>query len=322
MLRMQGFRVVHAGTPEQAVALYRDSDSPAYIAGGTDLLPTMKLELREHRTLIAVGRALSTSVQEEGDDLVLGAGMTLAQVAGLHLAPLSQAAGHVASPQIRNSGTLGGNVMLDTRCRFYNQSPAWRASLGGCLRAEGPSCRVTDSKTSCVATQCSDTVPALMVLDARLRLLSPAGQREVPLTDLLRYDGMKAIDLEPGELLTHVVVPRPGAGTVAEAEKLTARGSIDFPMLSIAALARFEPSGALAALRIAVGAVSPQPRLVSKLDAFLGRPLDDAAIEAIGQQTWQRTRPMGSLAGDPAWRRDVSAVTVGRMLRRLREAPR
>lgn len=317
MLRMSGFRVVQASSPQEAVALYADSEGPAYIAGGTDLLPTIKLELRQHRTLIAVGRALSTSVEDDGDDIVIGAGMTLARVAELDLAPLAQAAGHIASPQIRNTGTLGGNVMLDTRCRYYNQSPAWRGSLGGCLKAEGDICWVTNGPKSCVATQCSDTVPALMVLGARLRLVSPAGSRDVPLTDLLRYDGLKQLDLAPGELLTHVIVPRPAPGTVAAADKLTVRGSIDFPMLTVAALARFD-GPLLADLRVAVGAVSPQPRLLPKLDAFLGQPLDDVAIDAIGELAWKRTRPQGSLAGDLGWRRDVARVTVRRLLVGLR----
>lgn len=319
MLRMSGFEVVQPTTPEEAVALFASSPSPAWLAGGTDLLPSLKQGLLAPRTVIALGRALPRQARRVGETLELGAGMPLSQVATLGgPEPLPQAAGHVASPQIRAMGTLGGNVMLDTRCRFLNQSPAWRQALGGCLRAEGDICQVNGSPRSCVATQCSDTVPALLVLDARLRLLGPEGSREVPLEALLRFDGMRSRELEPGELLTWIVLPDPAPGTVAEAEKVAMRGSIDFPLVVVAGAARFE-GGLLAGLRIAIGAVGPQPRLLPDLDAHLGQPLDDARIDTIVELVLRRTRPQGSLAGDTAWRRHMTGVVVGRLLRRLRE---
>lgn len=316
MLRMQGFTVQVARSPEEAVALYAAAPDAAFIAGGTDLLPEIKLGLSQPRTLVAIGTALPATVQDEGADLVLGAGLRLEQVAALGLPALSQAAAQVGSPQVRAAGTLGGNVMLSPRCMYYNQTPAWRASLGGCMRAEGPLCRVTGSAARCVATQCSDTLPALLVLGARLRLCSPAGTREVPLADLLRYDGMRAMDLAPGELLTHVILPRPAPGTRCRVDKLAARGSIDFPMLVTAVLLRLR-GAVVEELRIAVGAVSPQPRLLP-VDAWVGRPLHEAAVGELADLAWQKVRPVASVEGDVAWRREVARVTVRRALESLR----
>ncbi|NOY27051.1 MAG: 4-hydroxybenzoyl-CoA reductase subunit beta [Oligoflexia bacterium] len=316
---MRGFSVVQADSPEHAVALYGSSPDPVYLAGGTDLLPTLKLDLRQPRTVIAVGRALSQDRVDQAGWIKLGAGMSLARVAALDLSPLAQAASRVAAPQIRNAGTLGGNVMLDTRCRYYNQSRAWRNALGGCLRAQGDLCCVTGSTRSCVATQCSDSVPALLVLGAHLRLLGPDGPRQVPLVDLLQYDGMHQVDLKPGELLTHVLVPKPHPDAIAAADKLTVRGAIDFPMLSVAVLARFD-GDLLADLRIAIGAVSPKPRLLPGLNSYLGQRLDDPQLDAIAQGAWKRTRPQGSIAGDLDWRRQMTRVMVRRLLVGLKGA--
>lgn len=318
MLRMDGFDVVLARAPEEAVALHAATPGAMYVAGGTDLLPNLKHRIFAPPRVIGLGAALPVGwrvVEAEGAEaLEIGAGTRLARLAGLDLLrPLAEAAGLVAGPQIRNMATLGGNVLLDTRCLFYNQTAFWRKSLGYCLKAEGDWCHVVGGPKTCVATQSSDTVPVLLALNARIRLLGPAGERELALRELYRFDGKDHLKIEAGELLTHVLVPLPGPGFRGSYQKIRARGSIDFPQLGVAIAARLEGER-LAALDIVIGAVNPAPRPVRGLDAFLGRPLDAETAEAIGALVHQQTRPQASVHGDPAWRRHMAALTTRRGL--------
>lgn len=325
MLRMDGFEVVAARSPEHAVELHASLPESVYVAGGTDLLPNLKHRILAPRHVIGIQGALARGWAEvedarspSGATLEIGAGTRLSRLARLDEVPaLATAAGLVAGPQIRNMGTIGGNVLLDTRCLFYNQTAFWRKSLGYCLKAEGDWCHVIGGPKTCVATQSSDTVPVLLALNARIRLLGPQGVRELSLRELFRFDGKDHLKLEPGELLTHVLVPLPSAGAFNSYQKLRTRGSIDFPLLGVAIAGRLEGE-ALATLEIVIGAANPAPRPVRGLDAFLGRPLDADAIQAIAGLVHQQTRPQGSVQGDAAWRREMAAVYVRRGLEGLR----
>lgn len=323
MLRMDGFDYVQARDPAEAVALWHAQPGAAYIAGGTDLLPNLKHRIVQARTLVGIADALPAGWVEVDGCLEIGAGTKLSALAGCAALPLlADAAAAVAGPQLRNMGTLGGNVLLDTRCLFYNQTEFWRRSLGYCLKAEGTWCHVVGGPKTCVATQSSDTVPALMALGARIRLLGPAGARELDLNELFKFNGMDHLKLSAGELLTHVIAPLPGPGARGSYQKLRTRGAIDFPQLSVAIHGRLEGEGAaarLAALRVVIGAVSPQPKALAGVDAYLGGPLSDEVIAAIAEQAHKSTRPQGSVHGDTAWRRQMARVFVRRGLEALRE---
>jgi 4-hydroxybenzoyl-CoA reductase subunit beta len=327
MLRMDGFEFVRATDPADAVALWHAQPDSAYIAGGTDLLPNLKHRIVQAKTLVGVGDALPKGWAQVGEAHEIGAGTTLSALAQMSALPLlATAAGAVAGPQLRNMGTIGGNVLLDTRCLFYNQTEFWRKSLGYCLKAEGTWCHVVGGPKTCVATQSSDTVPALMALGARIRLLGPAGARELDLNDLFKFNGMDHLKLSAGELLTHVIVPVQPDGARGSYQKLRTRGAIDFPQLGVAiwgSLRGEGPSAQLDALRIVIGAVSPQPKALGGIDAFLGGPLSDEVIAAIAEQAFKSTRPQGSVHGDSAWRRHMARVFVRRGLLALRsgEAP-
>jgi 4-hydroxybenzoyl-CoA reductase subunit beta len=323
MLRMDGFDYLHAATPEQAVALWHSHDDAMYVAGGTDLLPNLKHRIFQPRHLVGIAQCLDQGWTVDGGSLVIGAGTKLSALAGCTELPmLATAAGCVAGPQIRNMGTLGGNVLLDTRCLFYNQSEFWRESLGYCLKAEGTWCHVIDGPKTCVATQSSDTVPALMALGASLRVLGPDGSRDLPLTQLFRFNGMDHLKITAGDLLTHIVVPLPGEGHRASYQKLRTRGAIDFPQLGIAIAGTFRGTGAEAvaeSLQIVVGAINPQPKVLPGLAPFQGATLDDDTIEALGEIAYKRSRPQASVQGEPTWRRSMARVLVERALRRLRD---
>lgn len=320
MLRMQGFGYRHAASWEEALALWQGNPEARYVAGGTDLLPNVKQGIVRPRLVVGLS-GIPGGVREEGDTLVIGATTRLDDLAAspavrAAVPPLAEAAGVVASPQLRAMGTLGGNVMLDTRCTFYNQTEFWRQSLGYCLKAEGTWCHVIGGPKTCVATQSSDTVPVLMALGASLRVLGPSGVRSVGLRELFRYNGMDHLTLAPGELVTDIVVPRPAPGFRGRYTKLRTRESIDFPQLGLAVCGVWE-GAAPTSLDIVVGAVSPQPKPVTGLAPFLGQPMTPAAVDAVADLVFKQTRPQGSVHGGTAWRRQMAAVFTRRALTAL-----
>ncbi len=320
MLRMQGFTYRHARSWPEALALWSSSPDARYVAGGTDLLPNVKHGLFRPSVLVGLG-GIPGGVREADGAVVIGAMTRLDELAAdpvvrSVLPPLAAAAGVVAGPQLRAMATVGGNVMLDTRCLYYNQTEFWRGALGHCLKAEGTWCHVVGGPKTCVATQSSDTVPVLLALDARLRVLGSGGMRELPLRELYRFNGMDHLSLAPGELLTEIVVPAPGPGFRGAYEKVRTRDSIDFPLLGVAVCGRWDGRNPLT-LEIVVGAASPQPKPLRGLEPFLGAPLDDVAISTIADLVHKQTRPQGSVAGDVVWRRQMAAVTTGRVLRAL-----
>jgi 4-hydroxybenzoyl-CoA reductase subunit beta len=323
MLRMDGFDYLHAATPEEAVALWHGHDDAMYVAGGTDLLPNLKHRIFQPKHLVGIASALPQGWTVEDGAVVIGAGTKLSALARCTELPmLATAAACVAGPQIRNMGTLGGNVLLDTRCLFYNQTEFWRESLGYCLKAEGTWCHVVGGPKTCVATQSSDTVPALMALGAALRVLGPDGSRDLPLTDLFRFNGMDHLKITEGELLTHVVVPLPGETHRGSYQKLRTRGAIDFPQLSIAISGTFTGTGATCTadtLQIVIGAINPQPKPLPGLAPFQGATLDDETIDAIGELAYKRCRPQASVHGETTWRRSMARVLVKRALQGLRD---
>ena len=318
MLRMDGFDVVVASSYAEALKYWHPE--AMYCAGGTDLLPNLKHRLFQPKTLIHIGDIPGTA-SLEGDSLVLGAGMRLSQLAAdplvqTHLSFLASAAGMVAGPQLRNMGTLGGNVLLDTRCMYYNQTEFWRKSLGYCLKAEGDWCHVVKGPKTCVAAQSSDTVPVLLLADAELCFLGPTGGRRLRLRELFRFDGKAHLQITPGELLTELRIPLPGAGFRGNYQKLRTRASIDFPQLSVALGGSFDGDTPIS-LEGVIGAVNPAPKPLRGLEAFVGQPLSTENIKAIADLAYKQTRPQASIQGDVAWRRQMAAVYVRRGLEQL-----
>ncbi len=317
MLRMPEFSFVPARSYAEALALWQASEAPMYLAGGTDLVPNLKHRIISPKTVIGIGD-IPGGVTLAADGVHIGAGTRLDVLAAdplvaTHLPPLATAAASIAGPQIRAMGTIGGNVLLDTRCLYYNQTEFWRNALGYCLKAEGTWCHVVNGPKTCVATQSSDTVPVLLSLDARLHLLGPSGARVLGLRDLFRFNGMDHLAIEKGELLTEIVVPLPGAGFRGSYQKLRTRDSIDFPQLGVA-IAGTWTGNVPHTLDIVIGAINPQPKPLRGLDVFLGKPLDAAAIDAIADLVFKQTRPQASTHGDVTWRRQMAAVFVRRGL--------
>lgn len=326
MLPLPPFEFHHPRTLAEAVSLRASRPSSLYIAGGTDLLPNLKHQLHAPEHLISLSKVEDLGGIAETIDggLRVGAAATLHQVASSALvrerAPaLALAAGLVAGPQHRRMGTIGGNVLLDTRCLFYNQSQMWRTSLDFCLKKDGTRCHVIGSRSLCVAAQSSDTVPALIALGATLDFLDTDGPKTIAVDDLFGTDGRFDRRLTVGgtALLASVVVPPPAPGQYSTFRKVRPRGAIDFAQLNVALSVRFV-DGRVAALRGCIGAVMPKPRLITGWDAAIGTTLDDDTLAACAEEAYKQAKPQRTLAGDVDERRHRARIEVTRGLRDLR----
>jgi len=297
------------------------------LAGGTDLLPNLRHGLEQPRTLIdlgAVAELEAIDVEADGG-LVLGARVTLAQLAAeTRLAAgawraVAEAARAVAAPQHRNAGTVGGNLCLDTRCVFYNQSAWWRAANDHCLKRGGDTCHVAPQGARCHAAFSGDLAPALIALEAEAELVSAGATRRLPLAALYRDDGAAHLALVPGELLARVRLPRAAAGTRSGYRKARVRGSIDFPLAGVAiALALDGPR--LGRLRVALTGTNSQPFALEGTEALLGRAPDAALLIALGKLVGKQVSPMRTTATPSNYRRQVAAVLAQRLLRELAAA--
>lgn len=326
MLRMPEFQVHLPTTAADAVKLRSELDASMYVAGGTDLLVNLKHKLHapEHLVSLQHVQGLDGIAMSDDGTLRIGAGTTLHAIATSELlqaeAPVfAMAAGTVAGPQHRRMGTIGGNVMLDTRCLFYNQTHEWRKALGWCLKADGDWCHVIGSAKACVAAQSSDTVPGLIALDARIEVMQPdAAVREVALRDLFTKDGRfdKVHTVPSTSLVTAIVIPPRQDGHRSTYRKVRARESIDYPQLSIAIVGAFD-GDVLTQLEVVVGAMLPQPKRLTKLDDALGKPLDHALIEHLAERGFKQVRPQPNIHGSTEWRRHMARVELRRGLQAL-----
>jgi 4-hydroxybenzoyl-CoA reductase subunit beta len=293
---------------EAAKILAGEGPDAMLIAGGTDLLPNMKRRQMAPKVLVSLKRI--PEMRFNGNSL--GAGTTLTEIVNKKDLPrgLRQAAHQVATVHLRNMGTIGGNLCLDTRCNYYNQNYEWRKAIDFCLKKDGDICWVATASKRCVAVSSTDCAPALLAIGARVKLVSSQGEREVALEDLYRNDGIDYLARQPDEVLTEVKFDGDVQSTYW---KLRRRGAFDFPVLGVAAALR-EGSA-----RIALGAVASRPFLVDKANEFLeGRKLTDEVIEEAGKIVASRAKPLDNTDLDLYWRKGVSAQFVGYALRELR----
>ncbi len=308
---------------DEAVGLLGDLGPGArVIAGGTDLLPNMKHGLVEPHHLVSLGAiAELRGIHSEDGFIVIGAMTSLEDVAQSSRVraaarALADAAGAVGGPHHRRMGTLGGNVCLDTRCVYYNQTYFWRAALGFCLKKDGTACHVVSSGKNCVAAASNDTAPALMVIDAEIVLHGPSGQRTLSANEFYTADGIYNTVKRPDELVTFVRVPeRPGRRSAFE--KLRRRGAIDFPLLNCAARIDRGEDGSVTGGDLVVSTLAARPKRI-KAAARAGGPLDDATIGALAEAAYKQCRPLTNLNDDPEWRREMVRVVAKRALEALR----
>jgi len=318
MMRLPWFEFRSPATvAEAAQILAGEGPAAMLIAGGTDLIPNMKRRHQSPKTLVSLRRVKELRSMNG----TLGACLTLTEIVDSprvreRYRGLWQAAAQVATPHLRNMGTLGGNLCLDTRCTYYNQSQEWRKAIDFCLKKDGETCWVATASKRCVAVSSTDTAPALIALGAKVRLVSSQGERDVPLAALYNNDGIDYLTRRADEILTQVTVPE---GWTSSYWKLRRRGSFDFPVLGVAAAVKLARDGTVEEARIALGAVASRPFLVDKGGEFLkGRKLTDDAIAEAGSIVASRAKPMDNTDLDLYWRKDVVSSFVGHALREVR----
>jgi 4-hydroxybenzoyl-CoA reductase subunit beta len=327
MMRLPRFRYVAPRSVGEAARVLSDAGPEGMLlAGGTDLLPNMKR--RQHTPATVVGlRGVPALRERRGDakgGFTLGAMTRLADVErdrALSAAwpALPHAASLVATPPIRNGATLGGNLCLDTRCSYYDQSEDWRAAIGFCMKKDGETCWVAPGSPRCWAVCSSDTAPVLCAVGAEVTVASAAGERRVPVAGLFADDGMAHLTLRRGEILTAVHVPAPRDGERASYLKVRRRGSFDFPVLGIAASAKLGAGGAVESARVFLGGVASRPQEAAEAAAFLaGRNLgDEEVVREAARLVAKVATPVQNTDLAAAWRKRVAAEYAARALREL-----
>ena len=314
------FRLLRPRSVEEAVGyLGKYGGNTPVLAGGTDLIPSMRQKLFEPEYVLDLrGIAAMRGIKPHADGAVeIGALTTLraierSEFLRQHYPVLTEAAAIVASPVLRNMGTIGGNVCLDTRCLWYNQSLTWRKGCGFCIKKDGDLCHVAPGGTRCWAAFSGDTPPALLCLDAEIEIVSATGVRRIALQDFYTGLGDNYRRLQPGELVTRVFLPATSADYHGVYRKLRVRGSIDYPLAGVAVVMK-RSNGHLADARVGITAVNPAPLLVKGASELLaGKSVNQALAEAAGDLAAKICKPLTTSALTPEYRREMIRVFTKR----------
>lgn len=314
------FKLLRPLTVDEAVAyLAKHGGKIRVLAGGTDLIPSMRQKLFEPEYVLDLrGISAMRGITPLGDGGVeIGALTTLRSIERSdflrqHYPALTEAAATVASPVLRNMGTIGGNICLDTRCLWYNQSLTWRKGCGFCIKKDGDLCHVAPGGTKCWAAFSGDTPPALLCLDAEIEIAAPQGVRRVPVHDFYTGLGDTYRKLQANELVTRVILPASCAGYSGVYRKLRVRGSIDYPLAGVAVVIK-RSNGHVADARIGITAVNPAPLLVKGVKELLtGKAIDEALAATAGDLAAKLSKPLTTSALTPEYRREMIRVFTKR----------
>jgi 4-hydroxybenzoyl-CoA reductase subunit beta len=320
-MSLSEFQLIRPRTlPDALKQLTEHTGSIRVLAGGTDLLPSMRQKLFEPEHVLDL-RQLNglRGVRETTQGIEIGALTTLhaieySQFLRQQYPVLVEAAKTVASPLIRNMGTIGGNICLDTRCLWYNQSLAWRKSCGFCIKKDGNLCHVAPGGTKCWAAFSGDTPPALLCLNAEIEIAADSGTRRIPLREFYTGEGDDYRRLRPGELVTRIILPRSSTGYHGAYRKLRIRGSIDYPLAGVAVAVK-RSNAHIEDIQIALTAVNPAPVLVKGLNVLLRNGgIDERAAEHAADLAAQAAKPLTTSALTPEYRREIIRVFTKRAL--------
>lgn len=321
------FRLLRPRTLDEAIGYLAkhasakgSSGSPRIqvIAGGTDFIPSMRQKLFEPDYVLDIRHIGELKgIRQQRSSVEIGALTSLTAIEHSDLLRqrypvLSEAAATVASPLLRNMGTIGGNICLDTRCLWYNQSLTWRKGCGFCIKKDGNLCHVAPGGSKCWAAFSGDTPPALLCLNAEIEIAGVAGLRRIPLREFYNNDGVAYRNLETNEIVTRVFLPESSADYRGVYRKLRIRGSIDYPLAGVAVVMKGS-NGHVADARLALTAVNPRPLLVKgATDLLTGKSLDEALAEAVGDLAAKTAKPLTTSALTPEYRREMIRVFTKR----------
>jgi len=331
MLRLPAFNFHQPSTIEEAVSLLAaDPGNTRVVAGGTDLFPNMKRRHQSAESVVSLRGIGALRGITEADDggLIIGATTTLDAITRDERVQkcypaLATAVASISSPVLRNAGTIGGNLCLDTRCTYYNQNEEWRRSIDYCMKEQGETCWVAPSSPRCWAVSSGDSVPMLCALGASITLVSKEGQRQVALADLFLDDGIEYLSKRPDEIVTGIQIPAP-SGERTAFWKLRRRGSIDYGVLSVAA-AGWCNGKTTDRIEIWLGSVGSTPvRCTASIAALIGKPLDEETIAAAAAlaRKGAGANPLGNTDFVPQWRGKMIEKYVEAVLREVAGLPR
>jgi 4-hydroxybenzoyl-CoA reductase subunit beta len=297
-----------------------------FVAGGTDLYPNMKRRQQTPRTVISVTRLgdLNRIAGDGQTGLVIGASVSLTDicehvVVNRDYPMVAEAARLISTPVLRNMGTIGGNLLLDTRCNYYNQNYEWRKGINFCMKKDGEVCWVAPGSAKCWAVQSSDLVPLMVAIGARLRFVSTLGERMVDAAGVYNNDGIDYLHKRPDELLADIHLP-PVSGWRATYKKLRRRGAFDFPVMGVAARLDMADDGTVTAARLILGGIAPAPLEVREAAAALvGHQLDRERIEAAAEACYLKARPLDNTDFIMNWRKQMTRPYVMRALEELQK---
>lgn len=322
MLRLPEFTYHQPRTLKQAVKMLAEfGDDGMLVAGGTDVYPKMKRGQFTPRHLISLrGLRDLKGIRRGKDGLWIGAGETLTAASrhraiAKELPALAHAAESVSTPQLRNMGTIGGNVLVDTRCNYYDQTFFWRQAAGFCMKKDGDICLVAPGSAKCLAIASSDTAPVLVALGAEALLESSQGERRIKIEDLYRDDGIDYAAKDKGEVLKGIFIPRASLARRNVYLKLRRRGSFDFPILGVAATMEIDKSGECRHASVVLTAVASAPKTIHETPALLmGKKPKAELIDAVAEAAAKAAHPLDNADLDYWYRKRMAKVYTQRAL--------
>ena len=332
MMRLPKFEYRVPQTIAEAVKIMADAGPAAqFVAGGTDLYPNMKRRQQMPKTVISVMRLdeLNQITGDGGTGLKIGASVILTDICehpiiNRDYPVVAQAARTISTPLLRNMGTIGGNLLLDTRCNYYDQNYEWRKGINFCLKKDGDVCWVAPGSSKCWAVQSSDLVPVMVAIGAKLKFASTLGERIVDAAGLYNDDGIDYLHKRPDELLVSIELP-PTNGWRASYQKLRRRGAFDFPVLGVAACVHYENGGSdrpVSNAKVILGAIAPSPVEITEAGAALaGKPLTEDQIHAAAEAAYVKARPLDNTDFVYQWRKQMARQYTLRALREVAAMP-
>jgi len=325
MMRLPKFTYHAPREIAEAVKVMADAGPEGqFVAGGTDLYPNMKRRQQTPKTVISVMRLPELhQISGEGKSGVrLGASVTLTDICENPLinrdyTVVAHAARSISTPILRNMGTIGGNLLLDTRCNYYDQNYEWRKGINFCLKKDGDVCWVAPGSSKCWAVQSADLVPVMVAIGARLRFASTLGERVIDAAGLYNDDGINYLHKRPDELLVDIQLP-PINGWRASYQKLRRREAFDFPVLGVAAWVQLDQAGMVVNAKLILGGIAPSPVEVKEAaQALIGQPLDQEHIEAAAEAAYVKARPLDNTDFVMNWRKQMTREYTLRALQEL-----
>lgn len=326
MMRLPKFEYRVPRTVAEAVKIMAGTGPEGqFVAGGTDLYPNMKRRQQTPRTVISVMRLPELNLIKGAgkSGLSIGASVTLTDICehpiiNRDYPVVAHAARQISTPILRNMGTIGGNLLLDTRCNYYDQNYEWRKGINFCLKKDGDVCWVAPGSSKCWAVQSSDLVPVMVAIGAKLRFVSTIGERLIDAAGLYNDDGIDYLHKRPDELLVDIQLP-PTNGWRASYQKLRRRGAFDFPVLGVAAWLDIDRGGSVNNARVILGGIAPSPLEVKEAaQALIGNPLHRHHIEAAAEAAYVKARPLDNTDFVMNWRKQMARQYTLRALEELR----